>query len=134
MLKVKFVKVFFEFLRFFICGGINTVATFICYSALLIIFPYLIAYSLSYALGIIVAYVLNARFVFKKKFEWSNFIRFPFVYIIQYIFGLLMLWFLVDLVGLDRQYSILLVIVFSIPLTFILSRIVFLRRFVGRIS
>ena len=78
--------------RFLIAGGINTLATYLLYLAVLLVAPYPLAYSLSYAAGIIISFILNSRFVFRVPLRWSRLLRYPVVYVAQYLLGLCVIY------------------------------------------
>jgi putative flippase GtrA len=113
--------------RFLVTGALNTIMTFGIYVALKTVFDYQIAYFLSYVSGIVFAYLMNALFVFKKRVSLRSFIRFPLVYVVQYIAGAFLLELLVQVLGLSVTFAPLFVIVLTLPLTFLLSRFVLLK-------
>jgi putative flippase GtrA len=110
--------------RFLVTGALNTIVTFGIYIVLKTVFDYQIAYFLSYASGILFAYFMNVFFVFKKPLSLRTFIRFPLVYVIQYIVGAILLELLVQILGFSATFAPLFVIVITLPLTFLLSRFV----------
>ena len=65
-------------------------------------------------------------FVFKKEVSLKTFIRFPLIYVVQYVLGAILLEILVRL-GFSVTYSPLLIIMLLLPVTYILNRIVFAR-------
>jgi putative flippase GtrA len=116
-----------EFARFLVAGAINTVITFALFEALRRVIPYLAAYSIAYASGIALSYVLNAGFVFRRRKTIASALRFPLVYVVQYAMGGGLLWVLVDVAKLNESFALLLVIAASIPVTFLLSRLIVTR-------
>ena len=116
-----------EFARFLVAGAINTVITFALFEALRRVIPYLAAYSIAYASGIALSYVLNAGFVFRRRKTIASALRFPLVYVVQYAMGVGLLWVLVDVAKLNESFALLLVIAASIPVTFLLSRLIVTR-------
>jgi putative flippase GtrA len=126
-----------RFLRFLISGGINTVATYATYLALLSIFEYRLAYSIAYVTGIFLSYVFNRTFVFQTHRGWRSVLLFPFVYLTQYMAGLAIVWAWVGQLHLAQSLAPLVAILVTIPLTYLLSRYVFVpqdRRDQGRSS
>ena len=115
-----------EFLRFLIAGGVNTVVTLLLFEGLRRIAPYLLAYSVVYVAGIGISYVLNTSFVFRRRKTVRTAALFPLVYVAQYLLGMLLMWLLVDHAGFGPTASAAIVIVISVPLTFVLSRTVLL--------
>jgi putative flippase GtrA len=113
-----------EFLFFIIVGAINTALGYVLYLLFLLFLPYTVAYSVTYVLGIFISYYLNSRFVFRLPFSLSKALRFPIVYLVQYGLGVLLLRTLVEIFSIDRAIAPILVIIVTIPVTFILSRLV----------
>jgi putative flippase GtrA len=114
----------FEFGRFIIIGCTNTLLTYLVYLGLLNVFDYTFAYSLAYVLGIIISYFLNVLIVFKEPVSLKSFVKFPFVYLVQYLLGLFLLLGLVELLGIDSRFAPFVIIMFLVPVTFFLSRYV----------
>jgi putative flippase GtrA len=114
--------------RFLIAGLINTAVTWALYLALLLVLPYLAAYTTAYMLGVGVGYVLNAAFVFRVRLAWRGLLRMPLVYGAQLLTGNAVLWFAVSKIGVDRRLALLASIAVSVPLTFALSRFLLARR------
>jgi putative flippase GtrA len=111
-----------EFGRFLCVGAFNTVVGYLLYWALLSVLPYGAAYTLSYAVGVFISYLLNCRFVFQRKPSWGGALRFPLVYLVQYVLGLGLLAVFVERLHWDRRLAAVAVICCSVPLTFVLSR------------
>lgn len=111
-----------EFRKFLIAGVLNSLLTYTLYILLAIYLRYEIAYGLSYAAGIVISYLLNARYVFNEKYTLKTFFRYPLVYVFQYLLCFVMLYVLVEVMSFDKYLAPLIVIALSIPFTFILSR------------
>jgi putative flippase GtrA len=116
-----------DFTRFLLIGGINTLLGYILYVALLQIVSYTLAYSISYVLGIFISYYLNARFVFKTELKLSKAIQYPLVYLAQYTLGVALLRILVELLGVSTLIAPVLIVLVSIPVTYVLSRVILKR-------
>jgi putative flippase GtrA len=102
---------------------------FIIYVCLLWLCPYGLAYTISYAAGIFISYWLNAKFVFQERLSIGHALQYPIVYLVQYLLGLSLLFLLVEVVHLSEIVSPLLVIVVTVPITFLLSRYLIRRSF-----
>ncbi|AIQ49621.1 polysaccharide synthesis protein GtrA [Paenibacillus sp. FSL R7-0273] len=113
-----------EFLKFVISGGINTLTTYLMYLLLLAFFDYSLSYTLSYVSGIFLSYYLNTVFVFKEKVALGKFLKFPIVYLVQYLVNIMMLYVLVEHLHLSTGIVPLIVIVITIPITYVLSRLI----------
>ena len=113
-----------EFLRYLIVGGTNTAITYGIYLVLLIVLPYSAAYTIAYISGIPIAYTLNSRFVFHKPLHWKKAFQFPLVYVVQYLAGIALLSLWVELLHISDVIAPLLVIACTVPVTFVLSRLI----------
>jgi putative flippase GtrA len=120
-----------ELLRFLAAGLLNTGATFLLYLLLLRVLPYLVAYSIAYGVGILLSYVLTARFVFRQPLSWAGLLKFPAVYLAQYLLGTAILAALVDLLGAPKELAFVGVVAITIPVTFLLSRLLLVGRSPG---
>jgi putative flippase GtrA len=112
------------FTRFLISGGVNTALTYLVYLALVPLMAYTLAYSASYVAGIVIAYVINTRFVFQARMQARSALLYPLVYVAQYVAGVVLLALLVEVLGVDERIAPAAVIILTIPLTFILSRVI----------
>ncbi|WP_340026059.1 GtrA family protein [Paenibacillus sp. FSL K6-1096] len=113
-----------EFLKFVISGGVNTLATYLVYLLLLLFLNYSLSYTVSYISGIFLSYYLNTVFVFKEKMSIKKILKFPVVYLIQYFINLLMLYILVEHLHLSTKIVPLIVVIVTIPVTFVLSKLI----------
>lgn len=112
------------FTRFLISGGVNTALTYLIYLALIPFMAYTLAYSASYVAGIVIAYVINTRFVFQARMQARSALLYPLVYVAQYAAGVVLLALLVEVLRVDERIAPAAVIVLTIPLTFFLSRVI----------
>ncbi|MDR9862876.1 MULTISPECIES: GtrA family protein [Pseudomonas] len=122
LLKKKFFNA--EFIKFLIVGSINTGAGYIFYLAFIQVMAYTYAYSLSFALSVVLSYVLNARFVFNEPLSFKKLLTFPLVYIVQYISGLCLVYIAVEKLSIPVALAPLLVVVVTLPVTFLLARFI----------
>ncbi|AAO54598.1 membrane protein, putative [Pseudomonas syringae pv. tomato str. DC3000] len=119
----KFLKQ--DFARFLMSGGFNTALTYGIYLVLLMFLSYKISYTISYATGILLAYVLNRFFVFKSHQGLRSVVLLPLIYAIQYGLSLVILWCWVEKLQLDERLAPLAAIFLTLPVTFILSKFAF---------
>ncbi|WP_454846339.1 GtrA family protein [Pseudomonas farris] len=117
-----------EIARFLVSGGLNTALTYGIYLLVLLFLPYKTSYTISYISGIGIAYALNRFFVFKGHQGVKSVALLPLVYLIQYLFSLLILWVWVEKLGYDQRVAPLIAIIITIPLTFILSKLIFSKK------
>jgi putative flippase GtrA len=113
-----------EFARFLAAGAVNTGLTYAIYLLLLAIAPYLVAYTIAYALGIAISYLLLTRFVFRTERRIATALKFPVVYLAQYAVGSAVIVLLVETLGVRASIAAIVAIIASIPVTFVLSRVV----------
>lgn len=117
---------FARFFRFILSGGLNTAITYGIYLVLLQQISYQISYTVAYVSGIVVSYALNRAFVFKSHRGLRSILLFPLIYITQYGIGMLLLWLWIDIAKLSDKIAPLVVVVVTVPATYVLSRFVFL--------
>jgi putative flippase GtrA len=86
---------------------------------------YRISYTIAFVSGLAISFFMNKSFVFKAHQGWKTIILFLLVYLVQYIFGLFVLWIIVGQLGLNVTFAPLVVVGLSIPLTYWLSKIAF---------
>ena len=115
-----------QFTRFIVSGAINTGITYGLYLALLSLLDYLAAYSAAYVAGILLSYWLNSVFVFRQPMNWRGLARFPLVYVFQYALTAMLLWLLVDTIGIGERIALLAAIAVTVPATFLAARLAIL--------
>ncbi|WJH32011.1 GtrA family protein [Paenibacillus sp. CC-CFT742] len=111
-----------EFLKFLISGGINTLATYLMYLFLLLFCSYSLSYSLSYITGIFLSYYINSVFVFKEKVSFYKFLKFPVVYLVQFLVNMILLYVLVEHAQFHVHIVPLVAMIITVPITFLLSK------------
>jgi putative flippase GtrA len=112
-------------IKFILVGAFNTFFGYILYVIFIAMsLGYMSSYIVSYILSILVSYVLNSKFVFKVKLSKQKMLKFPLVYLFQFVLGIILLHTFVDLLNIDKFIAPLIIIVISIPLTFILSKFI----------
>ena len=111
-----------QFARFIVSGAINTGITYGLYLLLLPLLGYLAAYSAAYVAGILLSFWLNSVFVFRQQMSWRGLVRFPLVYVVQYALTAMLLWLLVDTLGISERIALLAAIAVTVPVTFLGAR------------
>ena len=113
-------------LRFLVSGAFNTGVTYALYLGALRYWQPTVAYTIVYAAGICLAYVLNRKFVFREHAGWRSVAATPLIYLVQYLFSLavIQVWLMA---GLPAWLAPLPAILLSIPLTYVLTRLSFTR-------
>lgn len=113
------------FPRYLIAGTLNTGLTYLLYLGLLLLMPYIWAYSLTYVAGIALGYALNARWVFKKAPSLRTATIYPLSYAFNYTLGVALLWVFVEIVDLPKEIAPLVVVAITVPLMYILTKAIF---------
>jgi putative flippase GtrA len=117
-----------RFARYLAAGAMNTIATYLLLLVAMRWLHYAIAYTATYAIGVVLGYWLQTRYVFRVRMEWRTAARFPLIYVTQYALGLSLLWALVDVADVPRAYAALAVTAATVPTGYALSRWVLARR------
>jgi putative flippase GtrA len=110
-----------EFYRFIFWGGVNTLSGYLIYAFLLLVLPYLLSYTVAFIVSIFISYFLNSKFVFNQQLKLSKAIKYPLVYLVQYLIGTISLYVLVQVLKVNKLLAPVLVIVLTIPATYYLS-------------
>ncbi len=111
--------------RFLASGGLNTLVTYIAYLVLLRWLPYQQSYSIAFASGIALAYVLNRYYVFRRPGGSLGPVYVAMIYAGQYLLGLLIVSAWVDWLGAPQKLAPLVAIAISLPLTYLFNARVF---------
>lgn len=123
-----------EFFRFLVVGGINTAASYVIYVLVSLVAHYVVAYTISTIAGIVISYVLNAVYVYRTKLSLARAAAYPVVYVVQYGLGVALLYVLVDRMGISKFIAPLIIVVLTIPITFLLSRYIVKPRAAAAVS
>ena len=116
-----------EILRFLLAGGTNTAITYAIYLLCGLFTGYQVAYAVAYLAGIGISYVLNSCYVFELPVSWKAFSQYPLVHLGQYLVGALLLEGLVLWMEVPIGLAPLLVVVLTLPMTFVLSKVLLVR-------
>lgn len=108
--------------KFLVTGSINTGLTYLIYLLLLLVLDYRVAYLLSFVSGIAIALVLNSKFVFKTALTFRKAAGFVAAYCLQLVAGIFILQLLVEQTSVPPAIAPLCVMVFTVPLSFVMSR------------
>ena len=115
-------------LRFLASGAANTLASYALYLLLLRFIPYQWAYSLAYAAGVALAYVLYRYYVFKASGGKLGPMLVVMIYCLQYCLGLGLVSIWGQWLGLPVVFAPVFAIALSMPVTYVLNRSVFRHR------
>ena len=111
---------------FVIAGLLSTLIMFCLYVVLHLFINYQYAYLIAYSISVIALYFMNIL-VFKGIMSVKTFLEFPLIYLLQYLVGAASLEFIVRL-GFSITFAPLLVVIVMLPITFLLNRMVLLRK------
>ena len=105
-----------HFVKYSLVGTLNAIFSFLLYFILLKIFHlhYLVAFSISWLLGVLLTYVINFLWVFKPEQKLvfkSRLVKYFVVYISSYLLNMFLLKYFTELTGGDP----LLVQLFILP-------------------
>ena len=112
-----------RWLRFVFSGAINTVLTYGLYLLLNLIVGFQLAYFVSFFTGVMLSYWINSTFVFRAKLSLKKFLSFPVVYVAQYVASAVVLQILVTTAGVSETLAPIIVVIITIPLTYLMSRL-----------
>lgn len=115
-----------RFTRFLLSGIFNTGLTYVLFLILLPLVDYRRAYTIVYCIGILLTYVTNGFFVFRVGLNVKSMILFPLIYVAQYFVNMLIITFWVDSLGMNSKVAPIIAIAFSIPVTYMLSKFIFI--------
>ena len=111
-----------KFIKFLSAGVINSVASYLVYLLLVLFLNYQASYATAFVFGIVLSFILNTKYVFEVDQTIKKFVLFPLVYLVQYILGAIMLNFLIELIGVNKFFAPLVIAVFLLPVSYILSK------------
>ena len=116
-----------EGIRFLLFGVFNTVVTYAAYCVLVFALHPQIAYAIIFALGIALAYIGNAHFVFQTAFDWKIARVYPLVYLVQYALTAVLIHLFGLWLYLGPRFALALALVVTVPVSFFLNRILLSR-------
>jgi len=112
-----------QFVRFLQVGVTNTVGTYLLYLALILIVPYVIAYSITFVVGVLFSAWLNARYSFTTRLTGRTLIRFVVIYLINFTLSMQLLIFCVEIMDIPQTIGPLFVLAVFTPINFYCSRL-----------
>lgn len=111
--------------RFLVAGAVNTALTWGVYALLLNLLPYGWSYTVAYALGIVLAYLLYRFYVFESRGRAYGPVWVTLIYLFQYLAGLGLVHLWIQLLGQPAIWAPLFSVLLVLPLTYALNRWVF---------
>lgn len=111
-----------DVLRFLIGGAANTALSYLTYLVAILFLPYAVSFCISFIFGIIFAFVLNSRFVFRTHLRWAKLWGVSVIYLAQAFLGLMLLTFWIETSKIDKRIAPLLNVAILTPATFLSNR------------
>ena len=112
-----------QMIGFAITGTLSTLILFFIYWGLNPFIYYQYSYLIAYSISILALYFMNTWYVFQAPISLRSFLKFPIIYILQYLVGAASLEFIIKL-GFSVTFAPILVIIILLPITFVLNRLV----------
>lgn len=112
-------------LRFLLSGALNTLASWGVYAFLLQVLPYGVSYTIAYAFGIALAYLLYRFYVYGRAGRPYSPLWVVLIYLVQYLLGIGLVNVWVLLLRQPALWAPLFSVAISLPLTYLLSWWVF---------
>lgn len=122
--KIKKSNIQKELFRFILVGIINTINYYIFYLCLLELIEiyYLVSHWGATIASMFISYFLNVYFTYRVKPSWVSFFKFPMTQVINIIVQSIFLGGLVELLRFSPVLAPFFAVVFTIPITFIVTR------------
>lgn len=117
-----------EIIRFGIVGSIAAILQIVIYLLLAKHIGHNLALFISYALALIVNFLLTTYFTFRVKASKKRGVGFLTSHAINFLLQFLLLNFYISIVGLNKQIAIIPVLAVCIPINFLLIRYVMKKR------
>ncbi len=113
-----------SFFRFLLVGVLNTAATTVFSYLYNKLIPAAVpAFALGYVSTLILSFLLNCGFTFKKSPSFGRFIKFAVSYVPNFLVQCASVWLLCDMLHLPEVLSYAAAAVVGIPVTFVLMKI-----------
>jgi len=114
--------------RFIIVGVIVTIVGTINFFLLNLFFPYNVAYSIAFVIGLLLQFILQNKVVFKTETRISTAPAFSAVYISQFLVTILLLNLLIQRFSLNELLAFIIATGACVPITFVLNRLILVGR------
>lgn len=111
-----------RFISFVFFGGLNTAVTYLLYLGLSQALHYQLAYLIAYFAGIVLAYLLNLRFVFNAQSSLKKMLRYPFIYVVQYLLGAGLMYLMLSVLNLPNALAPLCVTALLLPVSYLMNK------------
>jgi putative flippase GtrA len=115
-------------MRFLVFGAINTALTYLLYCALVLVMHPQLAYALAFALGIVLAWAGNSKFVFRRPLTRKTGAVYPFMYVAQYLLTAALIHAFTTWLSMGPRIALAIALVITTPLSFLWNRALLARR------
>ena len=113
--------------RFLLFGAFNTALTYLLYCGLVFVMHPQLAYALVFALGIVLAWAGNSRFVFRQPLTRKVAALYPVIYLAQYVVTAALIYALTTWLSLGPRVALAITLTITTPLSFVWNRILLAR-------
>jgi putative flippase GtrA len=117
-----------EFLLFVFCGGMGTLTNFLCSLAISWAINPSVAYTVGYALSLLVAYALNVRLIFHRHLSAATFARFIVSYLPNFCILFAFVLIFLNVLGWNKVIVYALAGLLGLPVTFLLVKLMVFRQ------
>lgn len=112
-----------DFLIFVFCGGMGTLSNFVCSSIISLKLNPVVAYVCGYSISLIVSYLLNIKYVFKRKIKITDFIKFAISYIPNFLILFSFVYVFINILDINKYITYLLSAIVGLPVTFLILKL-----------
>jgi putative flippase GtrA len=113
--------------RFLAFGVFNTLVTYAIYCALVIWLHPQLAYAIVFALGIVIAYLGNAAWVFRARLRWTVLLPYAALYLFTYFANAGLVHVLMTQAGVGPRVALALSLAVVTPLSFLANHLLLWR-------
>ena len=113
----------FDFIIFVFCGGIGTLTNFAISSLVSRKINPVLAYVIGYSSSLFVSYILNMRYIFKRKLSIKGFIKFVISYIPNFLILFLFVYIFITKLNINKYLVYLLAAIIGLPITFLILKV-----------
>lgn len=115
-----------KFLKFIVGSFLNSCITYVVYIFFYQRFNYSFAYTISFVIGTIFAYLYNSKVVFnQEKTKIFLFAQYSLIPLLIFFLNLLILYCLIEFILISKNFAPIIVIAISWPVNYILNKKIF---------
>lgn len=112
-----------HFVKFILIGGFNTLSGTVFSYAYSLIFSVNIAFIFGYITSLLIAYILNSVWNFKKSMSGKGMVKFCISYIPNFIIQNIVVIIVYNFWGINKLVAYLLAAIIGIPITFMMVKV-----------